>query len=89
MEISALGMDDKTVGDEPPEHLAGRLRGDAEVPRDLGCGHPARFVRAGRHAQSEKVFLGGAGQIAWTAASRHAIRIRDPPSMRRTGRAER
>jgi hypothetical protein len=34
-EVAAIRLADEAVGDEPPEHLARGLRGDAEVAADL------------------------------------------------------
>ena len=64
VQVAALGVGDQAVGDEPPEHLAGRLGGDPEVAGDLGRRDPAGVVDAGHHPQREQVLLGGGGQVA-------------------------
>ena len=64
VEVAALGVGDEPVRDESAEHLAGGLRGDPEVARDLGGGHPATVVGADQDAQGEEVLLGGGGQVA-------------------------
>ena len=69
VELAAFGLGDEPVGDEPAEHLAGRLGGDAEVAGDLRRGDP-RAV-AGHHPQREQVLLGGRGEVAWIVAARH------------------
>ena len=71
VEVAALGVGDEAVRDEPAEHLAGGLGGDAEVAGDLGGRDAAGIVGAGEHAQGEEVFLGGGRQVALVVASRH------------------
>ena len=61
------GLGDEAVGDEAPEHLAGGLRGHAEVARDLGRGDPARRPRtrpspAGRAGTAGRPWTGRAGR---------------------------
>ena len=86
VQVAALGVGDETVGDEPPEHLAGGLRGHPEVARDLGGRDAAGVVGPDEDAQGEEVFLGGGGQVALVVTTgRHALRIRDGSAARARG----
>ena len=75
LQFPAVRVCDEPVGNEPAEHLARGLRGDAKVPRNLGGGH-LRSV-GGHHAQREKIFLGRGREVAGVLAAGHGLRIRD------------
>ena len=81
LQLAALGERDEAVVDEPAEHLARRLRADAELPGDLRRGDP-RAV-AGHDPQREQVLLRGAGEVAPSA------RCRPSPRGRRSWRVPR
>jgi hypothetical protein len=69
MQVATLRVGDQAIGEEPPEHLAGRLGRHAQVARDLGGGDPPGVVDACHDAQGEQVLLGGGGQVALVVAS--------------------
>jgi hypothetical protein len=69
MEVATLGVGDQAIGQEPTEHLAGRLGRHAQVAGDLGGGDPPGVVDAGHDAQGEEILLGGRRQVALIVAS--------------------
>ena len=77
VQLATPGLGDEAVGDEPAEHLAGGLRGHAEVPRDLRGRDPTAVRGPGHHPQRQQVLLRGRRQVVGIVAGRHGLRIRD------------
>ena len=68
---------DEPVGDEPAEHLAGGLGGDAEVAGDLGGGHPPASSEPAITRRASRYSWAAVGQVALVVAAGHDLRIRD------------